>query len=689
MGQGKNDCIDGEFGLKGVFVMHSFVKVNELQEELAKASEDLAAEQAMFEEAETALGVVRRELLGEDRHHNHYYFFPDLVPLGVMVHQRGSWAKGTWGCYTTREQVDTLIKSLFESGRREGKLFKALQQIYSSLETGLNWAPLVKEGEEVAKEEDQEASASASTTTTGTDLAAGHDQLRKSTRQAKKRDMYVGGGQTEAVRPRVSRNAASSRAASGSSPATQENKPIEPEHPMRRVWTMSFHSASNPLSNLQQELLDIEENIMQRIKGSTVYYMCSLALPHPRNAWHNRVLNATDHFALADLLLELEDFYGQAIGVPPKPLDESIRIWRMVRDGTLKMVGTESAGDEEEEEDDEEEEVDGETGSQGRPKDSSDDEEGDDENDERDDEGLAESVNGGDRVDEASNKSSSLRRRRGRPRIKKEDDERSTSDVATRKAMSDADDDDVGRDVSEVDLDRELAIVKGALVEPDRLVWRGEVAESRTIASLAFCLYSFVSQANHFYPIVEARVHDVNKKEKDALAILSDELPPEGGQLPVVPTTESTQVGWARFPRANKGNAFWPAVLLLPVNWEIKRLLDKKKRKLVRFIGETQMYHMPEAATHWLPFKDAEGQLSVQVTRMRPAIARRLRVAGELWERWVVTQEKKAHLKPQKPGQDVQKEAEVALPGADANGDDSATDTDDERPGKRMDSSGE
>jgi hypothetical protein len=175
-----------------------------------------------------------------------------------------------------------------------------------------------------------------------------------------------------------------------------------------------------------------------------------------------------------------------------------------------------------------------------------------------------------------------------------------------------------------------------------RTAWEEEVRGAKTLAGFALCLYAFLRRAQALLPEIKRRVKGIRQQEIAAKHSILANV--EAGAVNL-PTRETATVVWARLPRG----PYWPALAHLPHHAGLRKLLKGMGHRMIRFIGEVGVYHLrtempllpglPPPATGGnapsvLPFVDGEGRSSVDVLKKGRSLAKSLKVAWQLHEKF-------------------------------------------------------
>ncbi|EWM29018.1 hypothetical protein Naga_101050g1 [Nannochloropsis gaditana] len=175
-----------------------------------------------------------------------------------------------------------------------------------------------------------------------------------------------------------------------------------------------------------------------------------------------------------------------------------------------------------------------------------------------------------------------------------------------------------------------------------RTAWEEEVRAAKTLAGFALCLYAFLRRARALLPEIKRRVKGIRQQEIAAKHSILANV--EAGAVNL-PTRETATVVWARLPRG----PYWPALAHLPHHAGLRKLLKGMGHRMIRFIGEVGVYHLrtempllpglPPPATGGnapsvLPFVDGEGRSSVDVLKKGRSLAKSLKVAWQLHEKF-------------------------------------------------------
>lgn len=172
----------------------------------------------------------------------------------------------------------------------------------------------------------------------------------------------------------------------------------------------------------------------------------------------------------------------------------------------------------------------------------------------------------------------------------------------------------------------EIYFINGPLSSIGREVWRAEVEKCKSVSAVALSLYAFSRRAQYELPRLRTRVVEVTQRERQAKESVKNGL---DGDLLSLPTMECLNVVWAKLPN-NKG-PYWPAIVHIPYSRSLRRLLREKNHHLIRFIGETPIYHLSRVGQ--LPFLNEQGNIPAENRGRGKAMAKALKVAHQLWAR--------------------------------------------------------
>jgi hypothetical protein len=412
---------------------------------------------------------------------------------------------------------------------------------------------------------------------------------------------------------------------------------------------LPFEESQDPLECFRRELLLLEREVRECMDGTTVERMVPAARREHREAWLAAVNAAAHYTELAQPMIDLEAVLAGALGLDA-PLDESIRIYaRFIR---RRKRGAKQAG------------AKGKAGKKGKQEkadamevakdgEGDDDEEGDEDEDEEEAEDEAEeeaeaeeepeeedvaAANGAGPTPSETAEGPVFKRiklsgkatgphKKGRSKTAVQALAITERELQGREGGEEEEEEEElppgHARAAEARIRRELRMLQGPISKEGRGVWRQEVLAAQTPWSLALCLYAFCGRAYAELPRLVARVGECKLHERLAYKSIKDNV--EAAQV-WLPTKEVMQVLWARLPKG----PYWPAIRHVPYRRAIRRQLREAGHTMLRFMGETAVYHVRSTAV--LPYADQYGNECVEVLKRGKAMDKALRTAEMLYK---------------------------------------------------------